>query len=42
MRALDVDIAEILLKKIDIVKQRAVDPDAGRHHPHVNAQTVED
>ena len=42
MRALNVDISDMLLKKIDIVKQRAVDPDAGRHHPHVNAQTLED
>lgn len=42
MRALDVDISDTMLKKIDIVKQRAVDPDAGRHHPHVDVNRVED
>lgn len=42
MRALNVDISDTMLGKIDIVKQRAIDPDAGRHHPHVNAQTLED
>ena len=41
MRALNVDIADGLLRKIDIVKQRAVDPDAGRHHPHVDVQQLE-
>ena len=42
MRALDVDISEAMLRKIDIVKQRGTDPDAGRHHPHVDVETVED
>lgn len=42
MRALDVDISDTLLKKIDIVKQRATNPDAGRHHPHVDVQLLED
>lgn len=34
MRALNVDISDTILRKIDIVKQRAVDPNAGRTHPH--------
>ena len=38
MRALDVDISDTVLRKIDIVKQRSVDPDAGRTHPHVDVQ----
>lgn len=42
MRALDVDISEAMLRKIDIVKQRGTDPNAGRHHPHVDVETVED
>lgn len=42
MRALDVDISEAMLQKIDIVKQRGTNPDAGRYHPHVDVETVED
>ena len=42
MRAMDVDISEAMLRKIDIVKQRGTDPNAGRHHPHVDVETVED
>lgn len=42
MRALNVDISDVLMKKIDIVKQRATNPDAGRHHPHVDVQRLED
>lgn len=34
MNALHVDIADAVLSKVDIVRQRAVDPDAGRTHPH--------
>ena len=34
MNALNVDIADAVLSKVDIVRQRAVDPDAGRTHPH--------
>ncbi len=36
-RALDVDLSEALLKKIEIVKGRRDDPDLGRSHPHVNS-----
>lgn len=42
MRALNVDISEAMLKKINIIKQRATDPDAGRHHPHVNSYALEE
>ena len=34
MNALHVDIADAVLSKVEIVRQRAVDPDAGRTHPH--------
>ena len=34
MNALNVDIADAVLNKVEIVRQRAVDPDAGRTHPH--------
>ena len=34
MNALHVDIADAVLSKVNIVRQRAVDPDAGRTHPH--------
>lgn len=34
MNALHVDVADAVLSKVDIVRQRAVDPDAGRTHPH--------
>ena len=34
MNALHVDIADAVLSKVDIVRPRAVDPDAGRTHPH--------
>ena len=36
-RALDVDISEAMLRKIEIVKQRRDDPDYGRTHPHVDS-----
>ena len=36
-RALDIDISETMLKKIEIVKGRRDDPDLGRSHPHVNS-----
>lgn len=42
MRALDVDVSETMLRKIDIVKQRATNPDAGRHHPHVDVGHLEE
>lgn len=34
-RALDVDISDALLRKIEIVKRRRDDPDYGRSHPHL-------
>lgn len=37
MRVLDVDISDAFLNKIEIVKQRAIDPNAGRTHPHVDS-----
>jgi len=36
-RALDVDLADTLLKKIEIVKGRRDDPDLGRSHPHIDS-----
>ena len=42
MRVLKVDISDTLLKKIDIVKQRAKNPDAGRHLPHVDSYALEE
>ena len=41
-RAIDMDIAAVMLKKIDIVMQRGTNPDAGRYHPHVDVGAVED
>lgn len=34
MNALNVDIADVVLNKVEVVRRRAVDPDAGRTHPH--------
>ncbi|MDO4357200.1 MAG: MazG-like family protein [Clostridia bacterium] len=39
MNALGVDISDTVLKKIEIVKRRATDPDAGRTHPHVDTES---
>ena len=36
-RALDVDLSEAMLKKIEIVKGRRDNPDLGRSHPHVES-----
>ena len=36
-RALDIDISESMLNKIEIVKARRDDPDFGRTHPHVDS-----
>ena len=36
-RALDVDIADTVLNKIEIVKGRRENPDLGRSHPHVDS-----
>ena len=35
IRALDIDISEAMLRKIEIVKKRRDDPDYGRTHPHL-------
>ena len=36
-QALDVDLSDAILKKIEIVKGRRDDPDLGRTHPHVES-----
>ncbi len=39
MNALGVDISDAVLRKIEIVRRRATDPDAGRTHPHVDTKS---
>ena len=34
-RALDIDLADAMLRKIEVVKRRRDDPDYGRSHPHL-------
>ena len=38
-RALDVDIADTVLGKIEIVKGRRENPDLGRSHPHLDSDS---
>ena len=38
-RALDVDIADTVLNKIEIVKGRRENPDLGRSHPHLDSDS---
>ena len=34
-RALDVDVSDAILRKVEIVKRRRDEPDYGRSHPHL-------